>query len=60
MPKSKQFKEILKNVRKTYLGKSVPLEYRNRYGKIYDKDEIESIAFAIAKKNRIKIDGGIK
>jgi hypothetical protein len=56
MPKTKIFKEILKNVKKTYLGKEVPLKYRNRYGKLYDEDEIESVAFAIAKSRGIKID----
>jgi len=62
MPITKQFKDLLKNVKKTYLGKDVPLQYRNRYGKLYDADEIESIAFAIAKSKGIKIDikGGKK
>jgi len=56
MPLTKQFKELKKSVKRTYLGKQVPLKFRNRYGKLYDEDEVESIAFAIAKSKGIKID----
>lgn len=56
MPKTKQFKELIKNVKETYLGKPVKRQYQKQYGKIYDEDEIESIAIAISKKNRIPMD----
>jgi hypothetical protein len=50
------FKSLFKNVKETYLGKPVPKKYQKRYGKKYDKDEIESISIAIAKTRGIKID----
>lgn len=56
MPRTKQFEELLKNVRKTYLGKEVNPKYKKKYGKIYNKNEIESVAFAIASKRGIKIE----
>lgn len=56
MPKTKDFKKLLKNVKKTYLGKPVKKKYTKRYGKIYDLDEIESIAYGIAKSRGIKIE----
>jgi ribosomal protein L13E len=56
MPKTKQFKEVLKNVKETYLGKPVKKEYQERYGKLYDKNEMKSIAIAISKSRGIPID----
>ena len=56
MPKTKAFKEIFKNVKKTYLGKKVNPKYRKKYGKRYDEDELEEIAYAICKSRGIKID----
>ena len=56
MPRTKEFKKLVKNVKQSYLGKKVPIQYRNRYGKLYDDDEVESIAFAIAKSKKIKIE----
>jgi len=56
MPKTKEFKQILESVKKTYLGKPVKKQYQSKYGKKYDLDEIESVAFAIAKSKGIKID----
>jgi hypothetical protein len=56
MPKTKQFKELIKNVKETYLGKPVKRQYQKQYGKIYDEDEIESIAFGIARSRGIKTD----
>ena len=50
MPKTKKFIKLLKDVREQYVGKKVPVKYRKKYGKIYDPDEVKSIAFAIAKK----------
>lgn len=56
MPHSKDFKELFKNVKKEYLGKEVPVRFQKRYGKRYDKSEIKSVAYAIAKSRGIKID----
>ena len=56
MPHTSAFNELFKNVEETYLGKSVPKKYQKRYGKKYDKNEIESIAIAISKSRGIKID----
>jgi len=50
MPKSKKFLKLIREVKKQYLGKSVPLKYQKKYGKRYGKDDAMSIAFAIAKK----------
>jgi len=54
MPLSKDFKELKKNVSKNYLGKPVPKQFQNRYGKKYDKEDITSFSYAIAKSRRIK------
>jgi len=56
MPKTKSFIKLEKSVRKQYLGKKVPKQYRKRYGKCYDLGEVKSIAYAIAKSKGIKID----
>ena len=56
MPHSKAFNEIFKNVKKEYLGKPVPEKYQFKYGKTFDKKEVKSVAFAIAKSRGIKID----
>jgi len=50
MPKTKKFKKLLRAVRKQYLGKKVPKKWRKKYGKLYDKEEVRRIAYAIAKK----------
>lgn len=55
MPKTKAFKELTRNVRKTYLGKLVSPKYKKQYGKRYDSSEIDDISFAIAKSRGIKI-----
>lgn len=55
MPITKQFRELKKNVKKTYLGEKVPKQYQEKYGKRYDPKETISIAYAIAKSRRIKI-----
>lgn len=55
MPKSKEFKELMKNVSKEYLGKPVPLKYQGRYGKVYDKKEVKSVAYAIGNKKHLRI-----
>lgn len=60
MPKTKQFRELIKNVKKTYLGKEVKPKYKKKYGSIYDLDEIESIAYGIARSHNIKTDLGGK
>ena len=56
MPKTQAFKDLMKSVKKSYLGKQVPKKYQKDYGKIYDLDEIESVTYAIAKSRGIKID----
>ncbi len=56
MPYSKNFKKLLKSVKETYLGKEVKPKYKKKYGSVYDLDELESIAFGIAKGRGIKID----
>ena len=55
MPKSKKFLKLIKEVRKQYLGKKVPQKYRKKYGKVYSKDEVKSIAYAIAKKQGMRV-----
>ena len=50
MPKTKKFKKLIMAVKKQYLGKSVPEKFQKKYGKIYDEDEVKSIAYAIGKK----------
>lgn len=50
MPQSRKFGELVRNVKKYYTGKPVPKRYQGKYGKFYDKDEAEEIAFAIASK----------
>ena len=56
MPKSDEFKKLKSNILKEYLGEPVPSEYIDKYGKVYNKKDIESMAFAIAKSKGIKID----
>jgi hypothetical protein len=56
MPHSKVFRELLKNLEKEYLGKPVPKKYQKKFGKRYDKDEIKSLGYAVAKSRKIKID----
>ena len=56
MPKTKTFLKISREVSKTYLNKPVPMKFQSKYGKLYDKDEVKSIAYAIAKNRGIKTD----
>lgn len=56
MPKSKGFKKLLGSMTEEYLGDPVPKKYQNRYGKTYDKSDIKSFAYAVAKSKGIKID----
>ncbi len=60
MPQTKDFKELFKNVKKTYLGEEVPKQYKKDYGKIYNIKDIEPLAMRIAKSRGIKIDNGGK
>ena len=55
MPKTKDFIELQKAVKRQYLGKKVPKKYQKKYGKRYDPKEVKSIGYAIAKKKKIKI-----
>ena len=56
MPLSKSFKKLLGNLSEEYEGKKVPRKYQKKYGKRYDKDEILSLGYAIAKSKHIKIN----
>ena len=56
MPFSKKFKSLISNLEETKIGKKVPKELQLRFGKIFDKDEIVSLAFGIARSKKIPID----
>lgn len=56
MPKSSAFEKLFKNVKKTYLGKSVPVKYQKDYGKKYNKKDVLSAAYRISKSRGIPID----
>ena len=56
MPYTQDFKKLMKNVEETYLGDKVPKKYWGKYGKIYNKKDIEPLSFAIAKSKGVKID----
>ena len=56
MPKTKDFTKLLSSVKKQYLGKKVPSKYQCQYGKRYDKEEVKSVSYAIARSKGIKID----
>jgi len=56
MPLTRNFKKLLGSVERTYLGDEVPKQFRSRYGKIYNKKDLEPLARAIAKSRGIKID----
>jgi len=56
MPYTDEFKKLIKSTRKSYLGKDVNPKYRKKCGKKYDKKEVKSIAYAIAKVRGIKTD----
>ena len=56
MPKTKEFIKLKKAIKAEYLGKPVPKKYQKRYGKKYDLKDVKSLAFAIAKTKKIKID----
>lgn len=56
MPYTKNFKELLSNMEDEYIGETVPIKYRKRYGKTYNKKEVKSFAYAVAKSRGIKID----
>ena len=56
MPTTSSFKKLRRNIKKYYLGKSVPSEYRSQYGFRYDEDEITPLSYSIAKSKGIIID----
>ena len=53
MPESKEFKKLKASMFKEYLGKKVPKQYQNKYGKRYDKKDVTSFTFAVAKSRGI-------
>jgi len=56
MPKTAAFNKIQKALTSEYLGKRVPKQYQNRYGKRYDPKDIKEFSYAVAKSHGIKID----
>ena len=56
MPKSESFLKLEASVKGFYLGKKVPFQYRQRYGKVYGKKDVKSVSYAIAKSRKIRID----
>ena len=56
MPKSKDFKKLMKNVEDTYWGEKVPKRFQKDYGKIYNKKDLEKLGIRITKSKGIKID----
>ena len=58
MPFSKKFKSLISNLEETKIGEPVPKKLQARFGKVFDKDEIVSLAFGIARSKNIKIDSG--
>lgn len=58
MPFTKKFKSLIENLEETKIGKKVPKNLQPRFGKVFDKDEIVSLAFGIARSKNIKIDLG--
>ena len=56
MPYTKEFRKLLGSLGEEYLGEPVHKQYQKKYGKIYDKKDIKSLGYAIAKSKKIKID----
>lgn len=54
MPRSEAFNRLYKSMEKQYLYKDVPVQYRKRYGKRYDKKDVKSFAIATARKLGVK------
>lgn len=57
---TESFKKLIGVMTEEYLGKQVPKEFQERYGKTYDKEDIKSFAYAVARSRGIKIDKGGK
>lgn len=58
MPKSKAFRQLYAALSREYLGDKVPRKYQSRYGKRYDKSDVKSFAYAVAKSKGIPIERG--
>jgi hypothetical protein len=56
MVKKSAFDKILDSMEDTYLGEEVPLKYRKKYGKMYNKKDVLQFAYATAKRRGIPID----
>ena len=56
MPFTKEFKSLMKNLEEDKLGKPVPKEFQKKFGKTFDKKEIKSFSFAIAKSKGVRIE----
>ena len=48
--------KIKKIFEREYTGKPVPKKYQSKYGKKYDKNEIKSVSYAIARSKGVKIE----
>ena len=55
MPQTSDFKKLKRSLTNEYLGKKVPRQYQDRYGKRYDSSDINSFAYAVARSKGIKI-----
>ena len=56
MPKTKDFKKLMKSVEETYWGEKVPKRFQKDYGKIYNKKDLEVLGIRIAKSRGIKTE----
>jgi len=56
MPYTYDFKQLYKNIERTYLGKPVPTRFKKEFGKKYNKKEILPLSIRIAKSRGIQID----
>jgi hypothetical protein len=56
MPLSKDFLKLEKRIEENYLGRPVPTRFKKMYGKKYNKKDIRSLTYAIAKARGIRIE----
>ena len=57
---TESFKKLKGALTEEYLDKQVPQKFQERYGKTYDKEDIKSFAYAVARSRGIKVDKGGK
>jgi len=56
MPKTLAFKKLKNALTSEYVGKIVPKEFQERYGKKYDEEEMEQFAYAVARSRGIRVE----